>query len=56
MTITQLLIIAGVLFNVGGFFWLARNHFTTINKRLDSHAEALRDLRTAVARIEGRLT
>jgi len=52
LTITQLLILAGLIFNAGGFVWIARNHFVTVNKRLDNHAAALRDLKDRLIKIE----
>jgi len=52
LTITQLLILAGLIFNAGGFVWIARNHFHTVNKRLDSHAAALRDIKDRLIAIE----
>lgn len=29
-----LLVIAGIVFNAGGFVWLARNHFKSVTGRL----------------------
>jgi len=52
LSITQLLILAGLIFNAGGFVWIARNHFHTVNKRLDNHAGALRDIKDRLITIE----
>lgn len=48
----MVLIIAGIVFNFGGFFWLAKNHFHSVNKRLDSVEERLLDIQNTVIRLE----
>jgi len=50
--IRLILIIAGIVFNFGGFVWLARNHFHSVNKRLDSIELRLHDMELLVTRIE----
>ena len=45
-----------LLFNAGGFVWLAKNHMAHVEKALDGLTERVSELEEAVARIEGRLT
>ena len=42
-----------IIFNVGGFTWLARNHMAHAQGSLDSLDKRLRTVEEAVARIEG---
>jgi len=44
--------IAGVIFNAGGFIWLARNHFSCVIKRLDAIDDRLRLLEIKVAGVK----
>lgn len=48
-----MLIIGSVIFNAGGFVWLARNHFHSVNKRLDAIEARLRDIEINLARLNG---
>ena len=42
-----------IIFNVGGFVWLARNHMAHAQGSLDSLDKRLRTVEEAVARVEG---
>lgn len=44
-----------IVFNMGGIFYLARNHFAHVNKKLDAYDARLRRVERGVARIEGKL-
>ena len=47
-----LLILASIVFNIGGFFWLARNHFHTVNNRLETIEQRMGHMEVVVGRIE----
>lgn len=44
-----------VIFNAGGVFWLARNHFAHVNQTLKEHGDLLRNIGERVAKIEGQI-
>ena len=50
---TNMLIIAGIVFNAGGISWLAMNHFTTVVRRLDHIDAAIASCDRRLARLEG---
>jgi hypothetical protein len=49
------LILGSIIFNAGGFVWLARNHFRTVTDKLKEHDERFSGIEQRLARIEGRL-
>ena len=50
-----ILFTAVAIFNAGGVFYLAKNHFPHVNRKLDALAIGQRLLGERVARIEGAL-
>jgi len=42
-------------FQTGGFFWLAKNHFHTVNKKLDALQGDVTNLRERMGKFEGLL-
>ena len=44
-----------IIFNAGGFVWLAKNHMKHVQDTLDRMSERLSILERTVARIEGKL-
>lgn len=48
-----LLLVIILVFNAGGFVWLSRNHFHTINKRLRGLSKRLSTLDDRLRRTEG---
>lgn len=53
---TILIALGSLVFNAGGFFWLAFNHFRTINAKMDHLMEEVSELKSEVAFIKGRCT
>jgi len=56
-----ILIVCTLIFNLGGFFWIAKNHFHTVNKKLDkveatldTLSDRMTDVSMRLGHIEGR--
>lgn len=49
------LAVVTIIFNAGGFVWLARNHMRHVQETLDGLTERVTAIEQAVARIEGRM-
>jgi hypothetical protein len=45
-----------VVFQLGGVFWLARNHFYHVNQRLDRLETDVMEIKETVAFIKGHLS
>lgn len=51
---SDILILLTVIFNAGGFVWIARNHMAHVNKTLENLTDRVGALEVVVARIESR--
>ena len=51
--LAPILALVVIIFNVGGFVWLSRNHFQEVNRRLDAHQELLTDISNRLSVLEG---